>query len=150
MILCGGDTGRLVRRFVHEEEIASDVFSWVGSFRLPALMEFHIDLREGEDVGEAIALLDEELEKLQAGGVTQEEIMTARNRVLLGSYNGFASVGGRASALGFYETVLGDCEAITRKLGELKKVTAEDVLEASRAYLVRPCRTIVTAVPVRR
>jgi zinc protease len=150
VILCGGDTGRLVRRFVHEEEAASDVSSWVGSFRLPALMEFHVDLREGRDLDEATRILDEELEKLLSAGVTQEELATAKNRVLLGFYDGFSGVGGRASALGFYETVLGDCGAITRRLVDLKKVTAQDVLEASHRTIEPSRRTIVTVVPVKR
>jgi len=150
VILCGGDTGRLVRRFVHEEEIASEIFSWVGNFRLPALFEFHIDLRVGVDTDGAIDILDEELENLRRSEVSDEELETAKNRVLLGSYNSFVNVGGRASALGFYETVLNDCGSITKRLDALKGVTADDVKKAAEAYFNPARRTIVTVVPVKK
>jgi len=146
IVLCGGETGRLIKRLVHEEEVASDVSSWVGSFRFPALMEFHIDLRKDVDPLEAITIFDEEIEKLSKDGVTEIELKTARNRVLLGFYDGFSGTGGKASALGFYETVLGDCGAMTGKMEEIKRVTADGVLKVLNEYLVPSKRTIITVL----
>jgi zinc protease len=150
VILCGGDTGRLVRRFVHREEIASEVFSWVGNFKLPALFEFHVDLRAGRSLDEAVDMLDEELGQLASAGITDEELGTAKNRVMLGTYNSFASVGGRASALGFYETVLDDCGAITRRLEALRGVAAGDVQRVAQLYFDAVKRTIVTVTPLKK
>jgi len=149
VILCGGDSGRLVRRFVHEEELASEVYAWVGNFKLPALFEFHIDLREGTPPERALELLDGELKRLVGENVSDEELQTARNRVLLGSYNNFVTAGGRASALGFYESVLDDCGTITARLEALRGVSAEEVRSAAAGWL-DPCRrTVVTVTPVR-
>ncbi|MFH1438633.1 MAG: pitrilysin family protein [Pseudomonadota bacterium] len=149
VILCGGESGRLVRRFIHREEIASDVISWLGKFKLPALFEFHVDLRKDQPPDRAIALLDEEIDKLGREGVSEVEMSTARNRVLLGTYGGFLGVGGKAAALGFYETVTGDCNTITTRLEDLRRVTAEDVRAAAGKYF-DPCkRTIVTVMPAK-
>ncbi len=146
-ILCGGDSGRLVRRMMHETEIAADVSGWVGVFADPCLMELSVDLRQGEDPYRALAILDEQMDRLLADGVKDDEICTARNQNRLGFYLGLASASGKANQLGFFETVLGDCAEIVNRIDRIAAVDAGRVLEAARRTLLGTSRTVLVATP---
>jgi zinc protease len=146
-ILSGGESGRLVRRMMHETEIATDVSGWVGVFADPCLMEFQVDLRRGEDPYRALGILDEQLGAIAERGVTPDEIVTARNRNRLSFYLGLSSASGKANQLGFFETVLGDCESLTRRIDQITTVDARRVQEAARATFRNSSRTVLVATP---
>jgi zinc protease len=146
-ILSGGESGRLVRRLVHETEVASDMMGWAGVFADPCLLEFQVDLREGRQPAEALELLDGELDRVKATGVSDEEIVTARNRNRLAFYMGLGTTGGKANQLGFFETVLDDCGALTRRIEEIESVDREQVLEAARLTFREQNRTLILATP---
>jgi zinc protease len=146
-ILSGGESGRLVRRLVHETEVASDMMGWAGVFADPCLLEFQVDLREGRQPGEALEVLDAELDRILADGVSEEEIATARNRNRLAFYMGLGTASGKANQLGFFETVLDDCGALTRRIREIEAVQRDEVLDAAHATFRRPNRTLILATP---
>jgi zinc protease len=146
-ILSGGESGRLVRHLVHDSEVASDMMGWAGVFADPCLLEFQVDLREGRKPEEALSVLDDALEKILTGGVSEEEIATARNRNRLAFYMGLGTTSGKANQLGFFETVLDDCGALTRRIREIEKVERGDVLEAARSTFRAKNRTIILATP---
>ncbi|MBW2261639.1 MAG: insulinase family protein [Deltaproteobacteria bacterium] len=146
-ILSGGESGRLVRRLVHDTEVATDLMGWTGVFADPCLLEFQVDLREGRQPEEALRVLDEELEKVLADGVSEEEIGTARNRNRLAFYMGLGMASGKANQLGFFETVLDDCGALTRRIQEIERVGRGEVLEAARSIFRPQNRTIILATP---
>lgn len=146
-ILCGGDSGRLVRRMMHETEIAADVSGWAGVFADPCLFEFQVDLREGEDPYRALQMLDEELQKILAHGVTEEEIVTARNRNRLSFFLGLSTASGKANQLGFFETVLGDCGALSRRIEQIEAVDAQRVRDVAQQTFRPAARTLLFANP---
>jgi len=148
-ILCGGESGRLVRSLVHESEIASDFSGWAGVFADPCLLEFQADLREGRRPEEALEVLDERIAEVLRDGVSEEEIVTARNRNRLAFYMGLITAGGKANQLGFFETVLGDCGAIARRIREIESAGRDDVMEAARATFRGGNRTVILATPER-
>ncbi len=146
-ILSGGESGRLVRRLVHDTEVASDMMGWAGVFADPCLLEFQVDLRAGRQPEEALRVLDEALERMLADGVGEEEIATARNRNRLAFYMGLGTASGKANQLGFFETVLDDCGALTRRIREIERVGRGEVLEAARSTFRRENRTVILATP---
>lgn len=146
-ILCGGESGRLVRRLVHDSEVAADFYGWAGVFADPCLLELQVDLREGRRPEEVLGLLDAELALLVEDGVSEEEIATARNRNRLAFYMGLSTASGKANQLGFFETVLDDCGALTRRIRDIEAVGRDQVLEAARSTFRPENRTVILATP---
>jgi zinc protease len=149
-ILCGGESGRLVRRLIHDEEVAADFSGWAGVFADPCLLEFQVDLRAGREPEEALAIIDEELAGVVEGGVEESEIATARNRNKLAFYMGLGTASGKANQLGFFETVIGDCGALVTRLRDIDGVGRSGVLEAARATFDPHNRTVILATPETR
>jgi zinc protease len=132
-ILVGGDSSRLHRLFVEEEQIALAV----GGFQMegfdPGLVYFYLTLPPGADVPAAEGRLLEELEKIAREGVTVAELEKARNIMIADYWRGLATIDGKASALGNAEVFLGDYQRAFSLPDELAAISAEQIHRVAAA-----------------
>jgi zinc protease len=142
-VLFTGRASRMHQKLVRELEIASDVRASVGPFRDPGLVEIFASAREGHTAEELLLAIDGELSRVQEEAVTNEEIERARARTELGLLASLETVDGKASTLGFYETVLGRPAAAFERLEALRRVGPSDLLRAARRFFAARARSIV-------
>jgi zinc protease len=142
-VLFGGRASRVQQRLVRELEIASDVRGHVGPHRDPALIEIFVSLREGKKGEEALAIVEAELDKVCREPVSQSEIDRATARVELGLLSSLETAEGKASTIGFYETLLGEPGAAFERLKHMQRVSPGDILRVARRYLVKTARTVI-------
>ncbi len=76
-------------------------------------------------------MIDLEFAKVQAEPISAEEITRAAARLELGLLAGLETVDGKASTLGFYETVLGRPGAAFERLETTRRVTASDLIRVA-------------------
>lgn len=145
--ICGGRPSRLIKRLVHELEIASDVRMFVGPFRDPGLIEISVTAREGHQAEELLVILDEELEKVRSAPVTADELERALSRLELGLLASLDSVDGKASTIGFYESLLGRPAAAFERLESMQRMTESDLMRVARRFLVPEARTTLFVRP---
>ncbi len=146
-VLFGGRASRLHQKLVRELELASEVRAFVGPFRDPGLFEVFISAREGKTAEELLTVLDAEFERIQHEPITPEEIARASARLELGLLAGLETVDGKASTLGFYETVLGRPGAAFERLESTRRVTASDLVRVARRYLLPRYRSVILVRP---
>jgi zinc protease len=142
-VLFAGRASRVHQKLVRELEIASDVRAFVGPFRDPGLVELYASAREGHTGEELLAAIDEELRRVQSEAVSLEEIERARAKSELGLLASLETVDGKASTLGFYETVLGRPAAAFERLDAIRRVGPSDLLRAARRYFDLRARSVV-------
>jgi len=146
-ILGGGESSRLYQALVYEKELAqsadfsADLRSDLG------LLTTQLVLASGVPVAKAEAALREEFARLLEKGVSEAELTTARNQALLGHLTERETNSGKAMALGYAATVIGDPEEANRSLTALEKVSAADVLAVARRYLTDPNRLTIEYLP---
>jgi zinc protease len=146
-ILFGGRSSRVHRALVQEQEIATEVRGWVGTFRDPGLYDLFVSAR-GEHTADALlAALDPLLAAVQKEPVTQAELDRAKARLELSTLQGLETASGKAEQIGFYETVLGDPAALFDKVAAYRRATVGDLLRVARRYLVTSARTVIEVVP---
>ena len=92
-------------------------------------------------------MIDDEFAKVQAEPISAEEIARAAARLELGLLAGLETVDGKASTLGFYETVLGRPGAAFERLEITRRVTASDLLRVARRYLLPRFRSVILVRP---
>ncbi len=146
-VLFGGRASRIQQRLVRELELASEVRSHVGPHRDPALIEMFVSAREGKRAEEVLSVIDEELDRVQREPVSQAEIDRASARVELGLLSSLETADGKASTIGFYETLLREPAAAFDRLRIMQRVTPGDLLRVARRYLSRDARTLVVVRP---
>jgi zinc protease len=146
-VLFGGRASRVHRRLVRELEIAVDVSGSVGPFRDPGLFEIYVSAREGKTAAELLTAIDAELAKVVETPLTAAEIERAKARMELSLLAGLETVDGKASTIGFYDTVLGRPAAAFEKLEATLGATPSDLLRVARRYLRPEARNVVFVHP---
>jgi len=126
-LLVGGESSRLHRLFVEEEQIALAV----GGFQMegfdPGLVYFYLTLPPNADIAVVEGRLLEELGKIAAEGISAAELEKARNIMIADYWRGLATIDGKASALGKAEVFLGDYQRVFSLPNELAAISAEQI-----------------------
>jgi zinc protease len=135
-ILAEGDSSRLHRALVEDEQLALSVGGWQSDGFDPGLAYFYLTLPPGADIAAAEARLLEELERIAAEGVSAEELEKARNLRLASFWRSLQTINGKAAALGNYAVFTGDHENLFAVPGRLAAATAGQ-LQAVAAQVFR-------------
>jgi zinc protease len=106
-------------------------------------VELFASAREGHTAEELLAAIDGELARARNEAVSNEEIERARARTELGLLASLETVDGKATTLGFYETVLGRPAAAFERLDALRRIGPSDLLRAARRFFDERGRSIV-------
>ena len=133
-ILVGGESARLHRMLVEDEELVLDVGAFQYEGFDPGLMYFYLTLPPGGDAAVVEQRLLEELQRVASEGVTEAELAKARNIVLADFWRGLSTIDGKASALGRYEVFLGDYELLFQAPAQTESVTVDDIKQAAAIF----------------
>ncbi|WEK36788.1 MAG: pitrilysin family protein [Candidatus Pseudobacter hemicellulosilyticus] len=130
-VLGGGGSSRLYQSLVKEKKLFSNIDCYHFGTVDQGLLTIEGKLVKGVTMEDAEKAIEEELEKLKAGGITEKELTKIKNKTESAIAFEDMSVMTRANNLAFYE-LLGDASLFNRDREKYFSVTAEDVLEHSR------------------
>ena len=139
-------TSRLYQALV-KTEIAAGVGAMLTPTIDPYLYGILVTLREGRDPDEAEAVLLQEIERLQADGISEDELQRARKQCKAAFAYSTESVTEQAYWLA-QSFILGDVSWFDHYAERLMAVTADDVLDAARRYLGSRQRVVGVLQPV--
>jgi len=141
-VLIGGESSRLHRLFVEEEQIALAV----GGFQMegfdPGLVYFYLTLPPGADITAVEGRLLDVLYEIVNEGVSAAELEKAKNIMIADYWRGLATIDGKASALGHAEVFLGDYQRAFSLPDELAAINAEQVRDAAANVFDRRKMTV--------
>jgi predicted Zn-dependent peptidase len=142
-----GESSRLRRRLVREEEVAVSVtISW--GWRIdPGIFFAFLELPPGEDVRKVERILYEELEKVARRGVTAGEIARARALLRSAVLHELSTHHGVAHALAQAEALVGDWREAGRALDHYAAIGPKDVKRVAAEYLDPARRSVVVLEP---
>jgi predicted Zn-dependent peptidase len=144
-ILSQGRTSRLYRSLVVERELATSVGTYgAPGSRYPNLFVISAVPRHPHTTREVEEAVYKELERLAREPVTAEELEQARNRLRVDQLRGLKENSGLARMLTYYQTVAGDWRYVVNYDEIIATITAEEVMEAARAYFDSSRRTVIT------
>jgi zinc protease len=136
-ILVDGESSRLHRLLVEEEQIAISVGGFQDDSFDPGLVYFYLTLPPGADIATAEARVFDEFERVVVEGVTASELSKARNIMLADFWRGFATIDGKARSLGEAAVFHGSYERAFDIPGEIEAVTIDELRKAA-ASVLRP------------
>ncbi len=157
-LLVSDESAKLYQALIKENQIASNV---TGGFNYglgnnfdyngPMLYTFRVDYRPDLKGADVLKVVDKVIAAVQENGITEDELKQAKvnfRSSFLESLEGGTIPGfGRADLLAALTLYDDDPNRINTILGELDKVTAGDVREAARKYLVPANRTSIDRRP---
>ncbi len=149
VILSGGESSRLYRSLVYEQQVAAEAYSYANLNRDAGLLVVGVIAAGGKALADGEKAAFAEIEKLRSRPVTTAELAKAKNRVITDVLRSRETNDGRAQALGAASVLLGDTNRVNTDVARLQAVTAADVQRVARTYLSPTNRVVIryTAAP---
>ncbi len=141
-VLVGGDSSRLHRLLVEQEQLALSVGGMQMEGFDPGLVYFYLTLPPGADVAAVEARLFEELERVAVDGVTGAELEKARRIILADYWRSLSTINGKAAALGNYEVFTGSYENLFSIPEDVQAVTVVELTTVARRVFRRNNMTV--------
>jgi len=145
--LLEGESSRLYRRLVREEELAIDVGGGIQETMDPQLFRIDVKPRPGADLERIDRVVEEELDKVRRDGITAAELAKALNIVRTDFYRGLQTVAGKANQLGATELLYGDFAKLFTLMDDYAAVRIDRVKEAAGKFLVERNKTVGKLIP---
>jgi zinc protease len=146
-ILVGGDASRLHRIFVEQEKLAIEVGGYLQEGFDPGLFWITMTLPEGGSTEAAEKRLDAELAKIVTEGVTDSELVRAKNLFASSFWRGLSTIDGKARLLGEYEVFHGDYAKLFAEPARFDAVSRADIQTAASKVLQSRRRTVGVLLP---
>ncbi len=147
LVLLNGESSRLYKRLVRDEQLALSVSGGTQESIDPLLFIIEPKPRPGADLDKLEAVILEEIEKVKTGGITEREFQKAQNTIKSGFYFGMQSINGKAGGLGQAEILHGSYEYLFGEMDLYAKVTLDQVKAVAAKYLTENNRTIGKLIP---
>jgi predicted Zn-dependent peptidase len=147
-ILSRPETGRLERALRGDEQLAYRIYllpTYPGRSHanLFTLLLAPVTNRTVEVEAE----LDRVIQRLREEPVNAEELSAAKSWLRLQALKRLESPAGMAAELARYEAEAGDAQKMIAALGEIQRVTAEEIQRVAGRYLVNNNRVVVSSIP---
>ena len=146
-ILAGGDSARLVRALVHEQQLATrvEVFnSWRSD---PSDFLIYAEAKPGVTAAVLEAAMQAEIARLVADGVGESELQKAKNVRTTSLVKSLKTSAGKAEQLGLFELLFGSHTKLFNILKTYQSLGKEPLQKVAAFYLTADNRTVVTLVP---
>lgn len=145
-ILGSGKNSRLYKSLVYERQVAQSVSVYQQSMMLGSKFAIEVTAKPGKTLTEMQALVNDELTRLLAEGVTEKEIQTSLNNREAALVNNLATVLGKASSLATYYIFTGDPNTINKEFDRYKGITPAELLAVARSVL-NGNKVVLSVVP---
>jgi len=147
-ILAGGRTSRLYKSIYEEKKLTASpprVYSGPGE-RYDNLFIIEAVPQHPHTPDEVESAIYEEIEKLKTEPVTDRELQRIKNQVDAQQIRQLGSNLGIAFMLAIGEIYFGDYTGMLKVLEKVKEVTAEDIMDITKKYLVKKNRTVAVRI----
>ncbi len=146
-ILTDGESSRMYRRLVKEEEAAVVVFGGVDVRKGPSLFRFITASNVGVEIETCESLMFEEIEKIKKEGISAAELEKAKVQFKSDFITGRQTVLNKAEEIQRYVYFSSELSEINTDIENYMSVTQEDIIRVANTYLIEKNRTVVIAMP---
>lgn len=136
-ILSSGRSSRLYKRLVEKEQAALNVDAFPFLLEKAGMLGVFATGQQTATLEQLDTLIDEEVEKVKAEGVTEEEYRKALNQQEAEFASGFGTMATRARNLARYHVFYGDTNLINTELDRYFAVKREDLQRVAKQYLTK-------------
>jgi len=136
-ILSTGRSSRLYKRLVEKEQAALQVQAFPYLLEKAGMLGVQAIGQQGVTLDRLDALITEEVERVKAEGVTEEEYRKALNQQEAQFAGSFGTMNSRAKNLARYHLFYGDANLINTELDRYLAVKRDDLQRVANKYLTK-------------
>ncbi|MHC4722033.1 MAG: M16 family metallopeptidase, partial [Planctomycetota bacterium] len=135
-ILGGGNSSRLYRELVAQKQIAVKTMATTWNAEHDGIFIAGAMYRPQQDPNELSEAIERHIKKIRAEGVTEQELIKARNQMLKLIVTRNLTVKTKSEMLGSAAVVVGDTSHANKILDEVRRVSREDMQRVAVKYLI--------------
>lgn len=146
-ILSQGESSRLYKKLIYEDQIAVNVFG-AGNFTEDPNLFFAVAvMNQGKTADQGEKEIHDILEAMKSAPVTPQELEKTKNQEIANFILGRETVQEKADAIGRYAVIGKNPDLMNTDLANYLKVTAADIQRVARDYFVATHATVLTVEP---
>jgi zinc protease len=137
-VLGAGKNSRLYKRLVYDDQIATDVESYLDSREIGGQFYIEVTAKPGGDLSQVEKAIDEELARFLATGPTLKELDRVKTQYQARFIRGIERIGGfggKSDILAQCEVYGGSPDHYKTKLKRVREATAQNLLSAAKNWL---------------
>jgi len=146
-LLSGGQSSRLYRELVDNQQLALQVSSFPVPFNEPAINLIFALTNMGVDPQELESAIDAEIEKIKNELIPEKEFQKLKNQYESKIISSNYKIAQRAHNLATAYTYFGDASFINIKLDQYMSVTREDIQRVAKQYFNSDNRVVLYYLP---
>lgn len=146
-ILAGGESSRLYRSLVYEQQLAQSAEGSADLREDAGLFVFKTTLASGKKPDDAERAMLAEISRMQNEPVTLAELNKAKNQLVTTQLRERETNNGKALALGDAVVIQGNANRVNTDINQLQSVTAADVQRVMRKYFTDTNRVVINYLP---
>jgi zinc protease len=146
-VLAADKASRLERSLVHEKQIAQDVAAYVLPTESTGMLLLQATAKEGIAIETIEAAIDEEIARVVSGGITDDELIRARNRAEIEFAHQMENYDSRADLIGMLSTYFADPHILTTWLEPYRAASTADLAAVAKNFLTPENRATSLFLP---
>ena len=146
-LLGDGESSRLYQKLVRDQGTVQSIGIWANGQRGPDWLALRAVLSDRGKLPAVQKTIAAEIDRLGAEGPTAAELEKSKTRLASDFVFGLESNMHRANELAQFELYWGDARLLSRELSHYRAVTASQVRDAVKKYLVKARRSTVHVLP---
>lgn len=135
-ILGLGDSSRLFKKLVYDDQLATSASSHNLTNAEPGLILASVSLRPGSNEKQAEDILRQEIKKMTQLSVSEKELEKAKNQFMKDYVDNLTTIDGKAQSLAVNEILFGSYDKLFTDLDKYKQVTVKDINTVAKKYLI--------------
>jgi len=147
LILTQGESSRLYRKMIYDNNWVTSVYSGPNQYKGPQLFTVWSQMQDGTPPERIQAELMNELGRIGESSVSDEELEKARNNISHAFLTRLARVSQIGEALASYAVFLNDPRAINTELDRFFEIEAEDIQAAASRCFKAENQTAIFVLP---
>lgn len=137
-VLSSGKSSRFYKSLVFEKQIAQDVSSFQYSARLAGSFIVASTAKPGIELDTIKEEICERIQDLVQNGIKEEELLRSKNSVISSFVYSLQKLDTITDQMNHYNFYLGEPNSFSADLARYEKVTAEEIINAAKKYLLNP------------
>jgi len=146
-VLSGGESSRMYRAIVDEQQKALQVMSFPFSMEQPGLYLVFGISNMGVSADTLEASMNAEIDKISKDLVSENEFQKVMNQIENDEVEKISSLASIADNLATYKMFYGDASLINTEIDRYRKVTREDLKMVANKYLIPSNRVVLYWLP---
>ncbi|WP_286234070.1 M16 family metallopeptidase [Thalassotalea sediminis] len=137
-----GDSSRLQKTLINEQQIASSVFTYMPQSIDPNLFYIYAVAANNVSAKSLEKAIISEVNAVMKEGITSQELQKVKNTKLVNFYREMATINGKANTIGSYQMYFGDYKKLFAAPDYYEQVSLQDIQNVAKKYLRKANRTV--------